>query len=429
MSKTNFTVVRNAAYIAAPIGVRERHNERKNETYYKSDVVPEREAFNVHFLKCDGETYEQKFNRLIDEGVVVKRGLKPDAKVFDELVFDVNTDYFEQHGGYEYAKKFYAEAYRCAVNEIGGEQFVLSAVLHADERNSALSEQLGRDVYHYHLHVVYVPVVEKEVKWTKRCSDPALVGTVKEVISQISHSKKWPIRVPVERDGKTKVLNSYSLLQDRYFEHMRAAGFDGFERGERGSTREHWDVLDYKIQQEKIRLGALGEQVEQAEAELTKTEQMLEKKTAQVEKLSKDVTVKTSAKATVKEIDAMGHSLPLVPGVHFSDEEAAKLKALAKKSVTIDDRIAAMKKKMAAVEQELADVKTKLRDAQNEAKHWYQELTYLKEEVKDYLRLAKKFPARVKEFFTGLFREETAQEQAREQQHQQQKSHKREETR
>jgi hypothetical protein len=52
------------------------------------------------------------------------------------------------------------------------------------------------------------------------------------------------MRVPVKRDGKTIVLNSYSLLQDRFYEGMVAAGFDGFERG---STKEHLDVLDYKV--------------------------------------------------------------------------------------------------------------------------------------------------------------------------------------
>lgn len=41
--------------------------------------------------------------------------------------------------------------------------------MHADERNRAMSEGLGEDIYHYHLHVVYVPVVEKQVLWTKRC--------------------------------------------------------------------------------------------------------------------------------------------------------------------------------------------------------------------------------------------------------------------
>ena len=73
----------------------------------------------------------------------------------------VNSAYFYNHGGYEFAKQFYEDAYRAAVEIVGGEQYILSAVMHADERNRAMSEALGQDVFHYHLHVVYVPVVGK----------------------------------------------------------------------------------------------------------------------------------------------------------------------------------------------------------------------------------------------------------------------------
>lgn len=62
--------------------------------------------------------------------------------------------------------------------------------MHADEHNSAMSEALGQDVYHYHLHVVYIPVVEKQILWTKRSKDKSLIGTVKETITQVSSSKK-----------------------------------------------------------------------------------------------------------------------------------------------------------------------------------------------------------------------------------------------
>ena len=34
-----------------------------------------------------------------------------------------------------------------------------------------------RDVYHYHLHVVYIPVVEQQILWSKRCKDESLRGT------------------------------------------------------------------------------------------------------------------------------------------------------------------------------------------------------------------------------------------------------------
>ena len=102
------------------------------------------------------------------ERVISTRGLKKDAVHFCELLFDVNSAYFHNHGGYEFAKQFYADAYKAAVDIVGGEQYILSAVMHADELNSALTEKLGYPVYHYHLHVVALPVVEKEIRWNSR---------------------------------------------------------------------------------------------------------------------------------------------------------------------------------------------------------------------------------------------------------------------
>lgn len=217
------------------------------------------------------KAYAQQFDRMVEEGVVSTRGLKPDAYVFDELVFDVNTDYFETHGGYEYAKQFYAKVYELAKKIAGGEQYIISAVMHADERNREASDRLGRDVFHYHLHVVYLPVVEKQIRWSKRCKDPALRGTVRETIMQVSHSKKWPM-VPMtneqgqpvlKKNGKPRLVSSYSLLQTEFFEHMRQAGFTDFERGIKGSDAEHLNVLEYKVQKDRQTVAELSDQTKQ----------------------------------------------------------------------------------------------------------------------------------------------------------------------
>ena len=226
----------------------------------------------------------------MEDGSISLRGLKKDAKVFDEMIFDVNTAYFEERGGYEYACQFYEEVFRFAQKEYWPENIV-SAVMHADELNTALTEQLGRPVYHYHMHVVALPVVDKEIRWTKRCKNPALVGTVKEVIHQISHSKKWASQKVTDEDGKSHIIKSYSLLQDRFFEHMRDAGFEDFERGERGSTAQHLSVTEFKVKQEQQRLAditdeklaaidaldRLAEEEIQKQEALTKLEQQAKK--------------------------------------------------------------------------------------------------------------------------------------------------------
>ena len=258
MSK-NYAVARVQQYTKASIGKSERHIERKNQNYENMNVDLSQTPRNVHFQSCGDLTYNATLDKMIEEGAVSLRGLKPDAKIFDEMIFDVNTAYFEEHGGYEYACRFYEEVFRFAQKEYGPEN-ILSAVMHADELNSALTEKLGYPVYHYHLHVVALPVVEKEVRYSKRCKDPELVGKVKEVIHQISHSKKWASQKVTDEDGKSHIIKSYSLLQDRFFEHMRDAGFEDFERGERGSTAQHLSVTEFKVKQEQQRLADITDE-------------------------------------------------------------------------------------------------------------------------------------------------------------------------
>ena len=289
MSK-NYAVARVQQYAKASIGKSERHIERKNQNYENMNVDLSQTPRNVHFHSCGDLTYNATLDKLVEEGAVSLRGLKPDAKLFDEMIFDVNTAYFEEHGGYDYACRFYEEVFRFAQKEYGPEN-ILSAVMHADELNSALTEKLGYPVYHYHLHVVALPVVEKEVRYSKRCKDPALVGTVKEVIHQISHSKKWASQKVTDENGKSHIIKSYSLLQDRFFEHMRDAGFEDFERGERGSTAQHLSVTEFKVKQEQQRLAditdkklatidaldRLAEEEIQKQDALTKLEQQAKK--------------------------------------------------------------------------------------------------------------------------------------------------------
>ena len=268
MARENFCVARVETRTRASVSKFERHIERKNESYENMNVDSSRTPMNICFKGCGELTYNETLDKMITDGKVSLKGLKADATVFDEMVMDVNTDYFEQYGGYEYASRFYEEAFHFAEN-LYGKDNILSAVMHADEMNIAMTEKYGRPIYHYHLHIMALPVVDKEVRWTKRCKDPALVGTVKEVIHQVSHSKKWKSEKAVDEDGKP-ILNSkgkqvyrasYSILQDKFFEHMYGAGFDGFTRGERGSTAIHLSSLEYKVKQDEQRLSVLQEKI------------------------------------------------------------------------------------------------------------------------------------------------------------------------
>ncbi len=264
--------VRNQPRTEGNIADAEAHNERQKACYRNEDIVPERSHLNIHFKEPSG-SYQDMFRQMEQDGTISTRGLKQDAVHYGELVFDVNSAYFHNHGGYEYAKAFYAEAYRAAVDIVGGEQYILSAVMHADERNQGMSKALGYDVWHYHLHIVYVPVVEKQILWSKRCKDPALIGTVKETIMQVSHSKKWQSRPVLDefgetmrtKTGKIVLKKSYSVLQDRYHDAMFAAGYTDVERGERGSTEEHLTTVQFKVMKEQEALDMIKAQQQNAE--------------------------------------------------------------------------------------------------------------------------------------------------------------------
>lgn len=322
------TSARNARMTAAKVGNSQRHNEREKESYTNQDIVPERTEMNVHF-KTPTAGYAETFDQMVADGIISTRGLKADAEKFGELIFDVNSAYFYNHGGYDFAKQFYADAYKSAIKIVGGEQYVLSAVMHADERNRAMSELLGEDVYHYHLHVVYIPVVEKEVRWTKRCKDPALVGTVKERITQVSMSKKWDSKPVLDengepmltKNGKVVLKKSYSVLQDDFFQDMLAAGYIDVERGERGSSEEHLTVTQFKVERERERLADLSEKTVQKSQEATALDRKIDK-----------IKKQQIAVQSVEKIEAK--PVPLSSKVMLERSEYETLAAVAKRYIT-----------------------------------------------------------------------------------------------
>lgn len=378
------TSVRNANLTRMQINNTQRHNEREKDSYTNPDIVPERGGLNIHFKEPSG-SYAEMFAQMEADKVISTRGLKEDAHLYGELIFDVNSAYFDNHGGYDFAKQFYTEAYKSAIEIVGGEQFILSAVMHADERNRAMSEALGRDVYHYHLHVVYIPVVEKQILWSKRCKDKSLVGTVKETITQVSSSKKWKSRPAMaeqgkpilQKNGKPVLRKSYSVLQDDFYNAMCAAGYTDVERGERGSSEEHLTVAQFKTECEQKRLAVLERQVE--------------KKGQTLQRMEQNIEVQKGLTTTFAEIDNMGRKT-LLGKVELSPQEAKDLKQLAKKGVAADSTI--------------RDLKRDLKSARRDAQIWKRRYEELKEQTKDFLAALKKAPERVRAFISKILHSE-----------------------
>ena len=362
----------------------QEHNEREKDSYSNQDIVPERTSLNVHF-KAPTDDYVKMFEQMEQDGVISTRGLKPDAVKYGELVFDVNSAYFYNHGGYEFAKQFYADAYKAAVEIVGGEQYILSAVMHADERNRAMSEALGEDVYHYHLHVVYIPVVEKQILWSKRCKDEALRGAVKEVITQVSRSKKWESKPVLDEDGNPmlnargkKILkSSYSVLQDDFFHFMRVAGYTDLERGERGSTEEHLTVTQFKVQAEQQRLETVAGQVAQVERGLENAKAATEKQKQKLEALQKETKTAKTVALTVQEIETMGKKATFGNNITLTPDECRTLKDYAVSSF--------------AEKAEKIKYKQKFEQAEKSAKTWKQRYDALHKQYQELKKKAQPF--------------------------------------
>ena len=373
-NKTNYSVARVETYTKTSITKAERHNERKNKSYSNMNVDLEQTPNNVHYKRCE-TTYNEKLKEMLDSGQVSLRGLRENANLFDELIFDINSDYFEKHGGYEFAKEFYEKAFHFAEQEMGTDN-IISAVMHADELNTVLTEEYGKPIYHYHLHVVALPVVRKEVKWTKKCKDKSLIGTTKEVINQVSHSNKWKSEHQLDnqgkptynKNGKAVLIKSYSLLQDRFYQYMSDSGYKDFIRGVKGSNQEHLDDLQFKIKKDTERLEKITNKVEEKESSYNS-----------YMKYDKQI----------EDISNLGKQKRFSKKIELEQEDYENLTEYAKKGIVADKEIYELNNKI-----------DNLRNAVDKWKSLYDEIV---EKTKDYFHAIKLAPQKVANFFKGLF--------------------------
>ena len=381
MDKTNYSVARVETYTRASIEKAERHNERKNKSYSNMNVDLTQTPNNVHYKKCES-TYNERLKEMIDNGEISLRGLKDNAKIFDEIIFDINSDYFEQNGGYEFAKGFYEKAFHFAEKEMGSDN-IISAVMHADELNTALSEEYGKPIYHYHLHVIAIPVVEKEIKWSKRCKDKSLISTTKEIINQVSHSKKWKseqltdnLGNPVyDENGKAKLIKSYSLLQDRFFQYMSDSGYRGFIRGIKGSTNEHLTDLEFKIKKETEKLEKITNSVNEKQSNFDSYMQYAKQ---------------------IDDISNLGKQKKFSKKIELEPNDYETLTQYAKKGIVAD--------------KEIYERDTRIENLRNTLNNWIEKYDGLIEKTKDYFHAIKLAPQKVADFFKSLFDKEKQDE-------------------
>ena len=279
--------------------------------------------------------------------------------------------------------------------------------MHADELNEAVTAELGRPVYHYHLHVIAIPTVRKEVLYTKRCKDIELRGTVKEVLTQVSHSKMWESKPKLDEkgepilnaNGKPIIEKSYSILQDDFYNHMVKAGFRDFERGERGSTADHLSDLDFKIKKDTERFNEVQKNLA-VSAEYGEKVGELTGKLDSIEGIG-DKTLTGKIKMDEKDFKTL-YGLAEV-GIAAQKELLEKEKVIADKDVIIKDQ-----------EWSIRNLKSTISELKKEVKKIQESFDNFKEEMKDFVAAIRLYPKEVGEFIAGL-KERFANEQRQKQ--------------
>ena len=202
----SYAIIRNTNYKMKNLSGIYRHNERKNTHYSNKDISRDR-AINNYSIKKPISTYEKTF-RILKKEYNIKGQIKKVSNIMCELIITSDEDFFEKIGERE-TKRFFETAYKFVASYQNlGEEFIVSAKVHMDEKTP-------------HMHLVFVPVVHKQ--------DPR----TGEMINKIACSEYW------------KGKESYKKLQDHFYNYMTRAGFD-IERGKEIENREYIPVKEFK---------------------------------------------------------------------------------------------------------------------------------------------------------------------------------------
>ncbi|MCI1269296.1 MAG: plasmid recombination protein [Ruminococcus sp.] len=144
----SYAIIRNENHKIGAVTLIERHNERLNKNYSNKDIDLSRSHLNYHLKQIQSETYHQEFERIRTKynllGNLRLTGEKQ-SNVMCEFLITSDKEFFERLGE-EKTKRFFSDAYDFVALKVGGEKFIVSAVVHMDEKSP-------------HMHVSYIPVI------------------------------------------------------------------------------------------------------------------------------------------------------------------------------------------------------------------------------------------------------------------------------
>lgn len=223
----SFAIIRNQNHKIGAVPLIERHNERRNQHYSNEDIDQNRTSMNYHLKEPIG-TYLDTFYAIREQEQLkgnLRLAGKKQSTVLCEFIMTSDKDFFDRIGE-ERTRQFFQDAYRFACMKVGGEQYIVSATVHMDEKTP-------------HMHMMFIPVVHGKDRKGQHCK-------------RINCSEFW------------KGRDSYSRLQDEYYDWMTSHGYD-LERGKKGSTAEHLSIEEYKLKKVQEQLSVAKDQADEIE--------------------------------------------------------------------------------------------------------------------------------------------------------------------
>lgn len=203
----SYAIIRNIKYKSENLKLAYRHNERRNKNYSNPDINMEKSYLN-YSIKSPQYSYEKEFERIRKE-YNLKGQIKVVSNIACEYIITSDKEFFDTIGEHE-TKRYFETAYKF-VSEYKnlGNQYILSAKVHMDERTP-------------HMHLVFLPIVHTTDKNGNK-------------IDKLACSEFW------------KSKDSYRQLQNEFYSYMVSNGFI-LERGlpKEETNRKHYTIEEYK---------------------------------------------------------------------------------------------------------------------------------------------------------------------------------------
>jgi len=138
-------VCHNEKFKASDVKGIQIHNQRESKNSKNYDIVPEKSHLNYDLHNAHPINYNHRVKEILAEGYKGESKIRKDAVVMNDIIISAETVFFENMSG-EDVKDFFKTAYE-HLKETYGEQNVVSAVVHMDEKSP-------------HMHFAMVPLTK-----------------------------------------------------------------------------------------------------------------------------------------------------------------------------------------------------------------------------------------------------------------------------